>query len=121
MTDSTPELSLELCRTRQLRFRDRMTEMGVDRAVLVGHGNIQYLTGFRPHRLIQAIICLEADGECILAAPNEPRAKHAADRVVTFEAQWLCTLRQQQRWQPGGEHRQLRATWEESAYRHASP
>ncbi len=45
---------------------------------------------------MQAAVCLEADGTCVLAAPNVEPENVAADRIVTFEAQWLCTLRQDQ-------------------------
>lgn len=42
-----------------------------------------------------ATACIDADG-CLLVAPNEEPTRHAATRMVTFEAQWLCTLRQDQ-------------------------
>ncbi len=84
------------CRARQQRLCERLAELSVDRAVLVSHENVQYLTGFRPHRLMQAAVCLEADGRCTLAAPNSEPDDVAADRVVTFEAQWHSTLRQEQ-------------------------
>jgi Xaa-Pro dipeptidase len=84
------------CRQRQQRICDVLSRRGLDRAILTSHENIQYATGFRPHRLMQAAVCLEADGTCVLAAPNVEPENVAADRIVTFEAQWLCTLRQDQ-------------------------
>jgi Xaa-Pro dipeptidase len=45
---------------------------------------------------MQAAVCLEADGTCVLAAPNAEPENVAVDRTVTFEAQWHCTLRQDQ-------------------------
>ncbi|MCA9029140.1 MAG: aminopeptidase P family N-terminal domain-containing protein, partial [Planctomycetaceae bacterium] len=81
---------------RQQRICDMLSRRGLDRAVLTSHENIQYVTGFRPHRLMQAAVCLEADGTCVLAAPNVEPENAAVDRTVTFEAQWHCTLRQDQ-------------------------
>ncbi|MGD9856702.1 MAG: M24 family metallopeptidase, partial [Planctomycetaceae bacterium] len=47
-------------------------------------------------RLMHAAVCLDADGTCTLAAPNSEPEHAAADRIVTFEAQWHSTLRQEQ-------------------------
>ncbi len=84
------------CRARQQRLCERLAALSIDRAVLVSHENVQWLTGFRPHRLMHAVVCLEADGQCTLVAPNEEPEHVAADRIVTFEAQWHSTLRQEQ-------------------------
>ena len=91
-----PELSIELCRARQSRLRDALQNLNAERAILTSPENVQWLTGFRPHHWMSATVCLEPNGECVLIAPNEEPEKHAADRVITFEAQWLCTLRQDQ-------------------------
>ncbi len=96
MASEPLNLSPHLCRLRQQRVRKRLAELSVDRAILVGHENVQYLTGFRPHRLMQAAVCLETDGRCILAAPNQEPELAAADEIVTFSAQWHSTLRQEQ-------------------------
>ncbi len=84
------------CRLRQQRICDVLSRRGLDRGILTSPENIQYVTGFRPHRLMQAAVCLEADGTCVLAAPNVEPENVATDRTVTFEAQWHCTLRQNQ-------------------------
>lgn len=89
-------LDPDFCRQRQQRICDALSRRGLDRAILTSHENIQYVTGFRPHRLMQAAVCLEADGACVLAAPNVEPENVAADQTVTFEAQWRCTLRQDQ-------------------------
>ncbi len=90
------QLSPDECRLRQQRVREMLAEATLDCAVFVSHENVQYLTGFRPHRLMQAVVCLTTDGDCVLSAPNSPPDQAAADRIVTFEAQWLATLRQEQ-------------------------
>lgn len=96
MTIPPHSLDPGLCRARQRRVCEQLAAISVERAVLVSPENVQYLTGFRPHRLMHAAVCLEVDGHCTLAAPNSRPDHAAADRVVTFEAQWLSTLRQQQ-------------------------
>ena len=59
--------------------------------------HVQYLTSFRPHPLLRALVALDADGYCTLVAPNKPPEEAAAaDRIVSFEAQWHSTLRQEQ-------------------------
>jgi Xaa-Pro dipeptidase len=90
------ELAPEYCRLRQQRVRALLERRSLDRAVIISPENIQYLTGFRPHRLVRAAVCLEVSGRCTLAAPNEVPENAAADDIVTFEAQWLATLRQEQ-------------------------
>jgi len=96
MTDIGTELSAEHCRARQSRVAEILQSRDVDRAIFVSPENIQYLTRFRPHRLMQAAVCLDADGKCTLAAPNAVPDEAVADEVVTFEAQWCATLRQEQ-------------------------
>lgn len=84
------------CRRRQQRLCGHLVAQDIDRAVLVAPENVQYLTGFRPHRLLKAVVSLQADGTCLLAAPNAIPEHAAADDVIPFEAQWLATIRQDQ-------------------------
>ena len=95
---SNPPLNLEpeWCRQRQQRICQLLPRLGADRALFLSPENIQYVTGFRPHRLMQAAASLDSDGTCVLAAPNSEPENTATDRIVTFEAQWHCTLRQEQ-------------------------
>ncbi|MDA1014471.1 MAG: aminopeptidase P family N-terminal domain-containing protein [Planctomycetota bacterium] len=89
-------LSPEVCRERLTRVRDMLSRRSLDRAVFVSHENIQYLTGFRPARLMQAAVYLETTGRCILSAPNKAPEHAAVDEIVTFDAQWCSTLRHEQ-------------------------
>ena len=41
-------------------------------------------------------VSLDADGHCVLVAPNEIPDGVAADEVATYPAQWCCTIRQEQ-------------------------
>lgn len=90
-----PQLDLDLCRQRQQRLRRILADEEIDRAILSKPENVQYFTCFRPHHLMHAAVCID-DENCLLVAPNEEPARHAASNVITFEAQWRCTLRQEQ-------------------------
>ena len=90
------QLDPVFCRSRQQRLCAQLAELRVDCAVFVSHDNVQYLTGFRPHRLMHAIVALDNDGTCTLVAPSSEPDVVAADQIVTFEAQWHATLRQEQ-------------------------
>lgn len=89
-------LSPELSRQRQQRLADPMQRLDLERVIVRQPENVQWLTGFRPHRLMAAAAALDADGVCLLAAPNSIPDNAAVDDCVTFEAQWCCTLRQEQ-------------------------
>jgi Xaa-Pro dipeptidase len=95
MSTKLPQLDLDLCRERQQRLRQLLADVRAERALLTKPEQIQYFTGFRPHHLMHAAVCID-DSNCQLIAPNEEPARHAATKVITFEAQWRCTLRQDQ-------------------------
>ena len=91
------QLDPALCRERQQRLIPVMARRDLGRVLLVQPEHVQYLTGFRtPHTLLKTAVALDADGHCTLAAPNAAPDNVAADTVVTFEAQWHATLRQEQ-------------------------
>ena len=96
--NESPSLQLDLsqCRTRQQRLVQVINDLNLERVVITARENIQYLTGFRSFYLMTAALCLDADGRSTLAAPNAIPEHVEADEVVTFEAQWLSTLRQDQ-------------------------
>ena len=91
-------LSLDpaLCRERQGRLARVLAERRVDLALLVRPEHVQYFTGFRPAAFHQAVVAVFADGRTVLSAPNHTPESCAADDVFCFEAQWRCTLRQDQ-------------------------
>ena len=94
-----PPLSLDVgtCRKRQQRLVEVLRTRNIDRAVLVQPENVHYLTGYRPpFRLLGTAACLDGDGWCGLVAASEVPEHAAADKVVTFEAQLLSTVRQEQ-------------------------
>ncbi|MCS5584314.1 MAG: Xaa-Pro peptidase family protein [Pseudomonadales bacterium] len=89
-------LDLALCRKRQQRVLELMQVRGVDRLVVTRPEHVQYLTGFRPLYLMTAVVCLNADGQVLLVAPNVCPPHCAADEVLTYAAQLHSTLRQEQ-------------------------
>lgn len=96
MTSEPLQLTPEHCRIRQAKVREELQALKSDQAIFVTPENVQYLTGFRPHRLMHAAVCIDLNGGCTLSAPNAEPPDHAADRVVAFDAQWHATLRQEQ-------------------------
>lgn len=84
------------CRERQGALLGVLDSLRVDRAVLTRPEHIQYLTGFRPHRLMSGAVSLDSDGHCLLVSPNCVPDSVAADDVIAFEAQCHATLRQDQ-------------------------
>lgn len=91
-----PDLSIPDCRVRQQRLCEALTADSADRVFVTLPEHVQWLTGFRPHPLMRAAAVLQRDGECTLIAAGEPPLRHAADAVISYEAQRLCTLRQDQ-------------------------
>ena len=69
---AAPHLQLDpdLCRQRQHRFLEVMAENEIDRVVITAQENIYYFTGFRHHNLMTAALVMEADGYCLLSAPQ---------------------------------------------------
>lgn len=97
MSHSNLHLDLELCHERQKRLSGILKAQGIDRAILMLPEHVQYFTAFRPHWLMHSVVSIDSEGSTTLIAPNQIPDYHAADNVLTFEAQWLCTLRQEQR------------------------
>ena len=91
-----PRLTIENCRLRQEHLCEVLKELGADRVILQNQENVQWLTGFRTSPMLSVAAILEKNGECTLHAPNSEPEYHAADKVMSFEAQWLFTMRQDQ-------------------------
>lgn len=85
------------CRGRQKRLLAEMHKHGLDLVVVAKTEHVQWLCGPRFGWVYEPLAALAADGTCTLVAPNEAPKVHAADVVTTYEAQWLCTLRNDQR------------------------
>ncbi|MBM4003744.1 MAG: aminopeptidase P family protein [Planctomycetes bacterium] len=92
----SPGLQPEFSRRRQTRLASWMDQEQVDRMVVTRPEHVQYLTGFRPHRLMVAMFHLDRTGKGLLIAPNAAPDQAVADEIVTFPAQFHSTLRQDQ-------------------------
>ncbi|HVT90058.1 MAG TPA: Xaa-Pro peptidase family protein [Tepidisphaeraceae bacterium] len=89
-------LDLNWCRKRQKRLLEPLAGAGLDAAVLGWPKHVYYLSGFAAHWLQQSAIILFADGKTVLVTANEPAKETAADQVISYEAQWNSTQRQEQ-------------------------
>ncbi len=92
------EINTDLCRGRQRRLLDEMATLGLESVIVTQRAHVQWLTGCWFPWLFEPCAALDSAGQCVLVAPSRrmPEAA-AADNVVPFEAQWLSTLRNDQR------------------------
>jgi len=90
-------IDVAACRGRQRRLIDRMRQQGVDWVIVTQPEHVQWLGGHRFGWVFQAAAALSAEGELTMATPVKPPIVAAADKVVTYEAQWHSTLRNDQR------------------------
>lgn len=74
-----------------------MRKRDLDLVIVARTEHVQWLAGPRFGWVFEPLGALWKDGSFTLVAPNEAPAVHAADAVATYEAQWLCTLRNDQR------------------------
>lgn len=94
---STYETNVNACRGRQQRLIDHMQQHQIDVVIVTQTEHVQWLAGPRFPWLMQAAAALRVDGHLTLAAPKKPVLEAAADEIVTYEAQWHSTLRNDQR------------------------
>jgi Xaa-Pro aminopeptidase len=74
-----------------------MQKLRLDLVVLQHIEHVQWLTGARYPWTMSPAAALMSDGHVTLVAPKKPVLEAAADDVVTYEAQWHSTLRNDQR------------------------
>ena len=84
-------------RGRQQRLLAEMARLKLDLVIVTQIEHVQYLTGARYGWVFQPAAALSSDGHLTLCAPKKPILETAADEVVYYEAQWLSTLRNDQR------------------------
>lgn len=96
MSESTKKIGLSVsdCRTRQQRLCRYLTEQRLDAALLTDRRHVHYLTGCwlggRPLFDVALLLC--ADGASVLALPGPTNVPVAADDVISFTAQRLSTI-----------------------------
>ena len=93
-----PNLDPQLCRGRQQRLLEVMHERDIELAIVTQHAHVQWLTGAYCPWTFQPTALLAADGRLTLLSPVKPAlTATAADQVITFEAKWHSTMRNDQR------------------------
>ena len=90
-------IDVAACRARQQRLIDEMQQHNLEMVVLTQNAHVQYLSGVRYPWTFSPTVALTADGKLTLVAPNKAPEKAAADEVLTYEAQWHSTMRNDQR------------------------
>ncbi len=94
---SAIDIDIEACRGRQRRLGDVIRQLDLELVVVTQIEHVQWLAGPRFGWVFQPAALLAADGRLTLVAPNKPPEISAADEMVTYEAQWHSTLRNDQR------------------------
>lgn len=83
------------CLARQQRLRAALPA-ACDVAVCSLPHHVYYLTGHLNFWQHHSAVILFRDGPAVLITANEPNRNAAADEFAWYEAQWNCTLRQEQ-------------------------
>jgi Xaa-Pro dipeptidase len=84
-------------RSRQKRLLAEMQAQRLDLVIVQQIEHVQWLTGARYPWVMSPVAALRSDGHLTLVAPKKPTLEAAADDLVTYEAQWHSTLRNDQR------------------------
>ena len=93
----TLDIDVSACRARQLRLLEVMQQQNLDLVVVTQNEHVQYLAGPRFAWTFQPFAALSRKGKLTLVAPNKIPPVAAADEVLTYEAQWHSTMRNDQR------------------------
>lgn len=91
------EIDLQACRGRQQRALELMQAHRLDAVLVTQIEHVQYLAGPRFAWTLQPAALLTSDGRLTLVAPQKTPEQAAADEVLTYEAKWHSTLRNDQR------------------------
>jgi Xaa-Pro aminopeptidase len=82
--------------SRQKRLLGAMQRTGADAAVIGNPQHVYYFSAHYTNWLHCSAFILFSDGRSWLISANQPARTAAADEVVSYEAQWHATLRQEQ-------------------------
>ena len=91
------DINVQTHRARQQRLMQVMQQKQLDLAIITLPEHVQYFVGPRFGWVMQPVVAIDASGHVTLVAPNQAPAVAAADDVLTYEAQWHSTLRNDQR------------------------
>ncbi len=90
---ATHEIDIEACRVRQQRLLAQMESLGLDLVIVTRSEHVQWLAGPRFGWMFDPAAALWADGHLTLVAPDKVPDEAAADDVLTYEAKWQSTVR----------------------------
>ena len=90
------DVNIACCRRRQQRLLAEMRRLKLDGAIVQKTEHVQWLAGPRFAWLVEAAALLTAEGHCTLFAPEAVELA-AAEDVITYQARWMGTLRNDQR------------------------
>ena len=91
------DFNIAACRGRQQRLIEVMRARDIDLVIVTQTEHVQWLAGPKFNWHFQPAAALTVEGHLTLAAPQKPQVEAAADELVTYEAQWHSTLRNDQR------------------------
>lgn len=92
------DVDIAACRGRQQRVLAEMERMRLDLVILTKTETVQWLAGPRFAPAFEPAAALRSDGRLTLVAPNVPPESAASDVNLVYDAKWLSTMRNDQRW-----------------------
>ena len=91
------QVDVEACRSRKNRLIAQMKKLGIDIVIITQGENVQWLSGVHFAWFFETVAMLSVDGHLTLVCPEMASIDAVADEVITYEAQWYSTLRNDQR------------------------
>lgn len=88
----TDTLSLAGCRGRLQRLRDHLEERRLDAALVSDPRHVHYFTGFWGRVCYAPLLCVARKGPAVLSVPYALTDETAADEVLVYESNRVCTL-----------------------------
>lgn len=85
-------IDIDACRRRQQRLAAWMQEHALDQVILSQRENVQWVTGVYYSALFAPLAVINADGQCLLIAPQRAPESAAADEVLIYPAKQHSTL-----------------------------
>ncbi|MFK5924506.1 MAG: Xaa-Pro peptidase family protein [Verrucomicrobiota bacterium] len=91
--NSPPRLNADSCRKRQARLQAYMLEQNLDAVLFTHRHYVYWLTGYWHDQILTPTAALLlADGHTLLVSHCQPADAPAADELISYQPQKLCTL-----------------------------
>jgi Xaa-Pro aminopeptidase len=87
-----PNLTPAGCRARQARLRTILEERKLDVALITDRRHVYYFTGFWCRPLYKPLVLIDRQGKTTISVPFAGEHEIAADEILTYESNRLCTL-----------------------------